>query len=84
MIPVYIVMGFIGSGKSTLINEQLQHRKKLGGTALISAEKGSTKLIKKPLVLNPDQLSAINPNHQESYTDISKTIATYLHPLTTL
>lgn len=78
MIPVYIVMGFIGSGKSTLINEQLQHRKKLGGTALISAEEGSTKLIKEPLVLNPDQLSAINPSHQESYTDISKTIATCL------
>lgn len=78
MIPVYIVMGFIGSGKSTLINEQLQHRKKLGGTALISAEEGSTKLIKEPLVLNPDQLSAINPSHQKSYANISKTIATYL------
>lgn len=78
MIPVYIVMGFIGSGKSTLINEQLQHRKKLGGTALISAEEGYTKLTKEPLVLNPDQLSAINPSHQESYINISKTIATYL------
>ena len=27
MIPVYIVTGFIGSGKSTFINEQLQYRK---------------------------------------------------------
>ncbi|ETS91597.1 permease [Veillonella sp. AS16] len=78
MIPVYIVMGFIGSGKSTLINEQLQHRKKLGGTALISAEEGSTKLIKEPLVLEPDRLSVINPFQQKSYIDISKTIATYL------
>ena len=48
MIPVYIVTGFIGSGKSTFINEQIQHRKKLGGTALISAEEGSVELIKKP------------------------------------
>lgn len=46
MIPVYIVTGFIGSGKSTFINEQIQHRKKLGGTALISAEEGSVELIK--------------------------------------
>ncbi|MFR6482549.1 MAG: GTP-binding protein [Veillonella sp.] len=28
MIPVYIVTGFIGSGKSTFINKQLQYRKK--------------------------------------------------------
>lgn len=46
MIPVYIVTGFIGSGKSTFINEQLQYRKKLGGTACISAEEGSISLIK--------------------------------------
>lgn len=47
MIPVYIVTGFIGSGKSTFINEQVQHRKKLGGTALISAEEGSVEAYQK-------------------------------------
>ena len=46
MIPVYIVTGFIDSGKSSFINEQVQHRKKLGGTALISAEEGSLGLSK--------------------------------------
>ena len=55
MIPVYIVTGFIGSGKSTFINEQLQYRKKLGGTACISAEQGSVSLIKDAL-----QLALIN------------------------
>lgn len=63
MIPVYIVTGFIGSGKSTFINEQLQHRKKLGGTALISAEEGSVKLAKEPLQLDSDALSAISPSY---------------------
>ena len=55
MIPVYIVTGFIGSGKSTFINEQLQYRKKLGGTACISAEQGSVSLIKDALQLSPDK-----------------------------
>ena len=64
MIPVYIVTGFIGSGKSTFINEQLQYRKKLGGTACISAEQGSVSLIKDALynlaLINSVQSHLIN------------------------
>ena len=78
MIPVYIVTGFIGSGKSTFINEQLQHRKKLGGTACISAEEGAVSLIKEGLQLNPDRLSAITPNEPDTYSSISNEIASYI------
>lgn len=78
MIPVYIVTGFIGSGKSTFINEQLQHRKKLGGTACISAEEGSVPLIKEGLQLNPDRLSAITPNEPDTYSSIADEIASYV------
>ena len=78
MIPVYIVTGFIGSGKSTFINEQLQHRKKLGGTACISAEEGAVSLIKEGLQLNPDRLSAITPNEPDTYSSIADEIASYV------
>ena len=78
MIPVYIVTGFIGSGKSTFINEQLQHRKKLGGTACISAEEGAVSLIKEGLQLNPDRLSAITPNQPDTYNSIADEIASYV------
>ena len=78
MIPVYIVTGFIGSGKSTFINEQLQHRKKLGGTACISAEEGAVSLIKEGLQLNPDKLSAITPNEPDTYSSIADEIASYV------
>ena len=79
MIPVYIVTGFIGSGKSTFINEQLQYRKKLGGTACISAEQGSVSLIKEALQLSPDKLSAITPNQPDTYSSIADEIATYIN-----
>ena len=79
MIPVYIVTGFIGSGKSTFINEQLQYRKKLGGTACISAEEGSISLIKEALQLSPDALSAITPNQPGSFNSIADEIATYIN-----
>ena len=78
MIPVYIVTGFIGSGKSTFINEQLQYRKKLGGTACISAEEGTVSLIKEGLQLNPDRLSAITPNEPHTYSSIANEIASYV------
>ena len=78
MIPVYIVTGFIGSGKSTFINEQLQYRKKLGGTACISAEEGAVSLIKEGLQLNPDRLSAITPNEPHTYSSIADEIASYV------
>ena len=78
MIPVYIVTGFIGSGKSTFINEQLQYRKKLGGTACISAEEGTVSLIKEGLQLNPDRLSAITPNEPHTYSSIADEIASYV------
>lgn len=78
MIPVYIVTGFIGSGKSTFINEQLQYRKKLGGTACISAEEGTVSLIKEGLQLNPDRLSAITPNEPHTYSSIANEIASYI------
>ena len=78
MIPVYIVTGFIGSGKSTFINEQLQYRKKLGGTACISAEEGAVSLIKEGLHLNPDVLSAITPNEPDTYSSIADEIASYI------
>lgn len=78
MIPVYIVTGFIGSGKSTFINEQLQYRKKLGGTACISAEEGAVSLIKEGLQLNPDVLSAITPNKPDTYSSIADEIASYI------
>ena len=81
MIPVYIVTGFIGSGKSTFINEQLQYRKKLGGTAIISAEEGSEPLIKEPLQLNADELSAIVPSDIKSYELIACKIGDYLKRL---
>ena len=75
----YIVTGFIGSGKSTFINEQLQYRKKLGGTACISAEQGSVSLIKDALQLSPDKLSAITPNQPDTYSSIADEIATYIN-----
>ena len=78
MIPVYIVTGFIGSGKSTFINEQLQHRKKLGGTACISAEEGAVPLIKEGLQLNPDVLSAITPNQPDTYSSLADEIVSYI------
>ena len=78
MIPVYIVTGFIGTGKSTFINEQLQYRKKLGGTACISAEEGAISLIKEGLHLNPDRLSAITPNEPDTYSSIADEIASYI------
>ena len=78
MIPVYIVTGFIGTGKSTFINEQLQYRKKLGGTACISAEEGAISLIKEGLHLNPDRLSAITPNEPDTYSSIADEIASYV------
>lgn len=79
MIPVYIVTGFISSGKSTFINEQLQYRRKLGGTACISAEQGSVSLIKDALQLSPDKLSAITPNQPDTYSSIADEIATYIN-----
>lgn len=79
MIPVYIVSGFIGSGKSTFINEQLQYRKKLGGTACIIAEEGSVSLIKEGLQLSPDVLSAITPNQPDTYSTIVEEIETYIN-----
>lgn len=78
MIPVYIVTGFIGSGKSTFINEQVQHRKKLGGTALISAEEGHVPLVKEPLQLNADELSVIVPSDAKSYDSLACKIVDYL------
>lgn len=78
MIPVYIVTGFIGAGKSTFINKQLQYRKKLGGTACISAEEGTVSLIKEGLQLNPDRLSAITPNEPHTYSSIANEIASYI------
>ena len=45
---------------------KLQYRKKLGGTACISAEEGTVSLIKEGLQLNPDslvQLRLMNPTH---------------------
>lgn len=78
MIPVYIVTGFIGAGKSTFINKQLQYRKKLGGTACISAEEGAVSLIKEGLQLNPDVLSAITPNKPDTYSSIADEIASYI------
>ncbi len=78
MIPVYIVTGFIGAGKSTFINKQLQYRKKLGGTACISAEEGAVSLIKEGLQLNPDVLSAITPNEPDTYSSIADEIASYI------
>ena len=38
MIPVYIVTGLLGSGKTSLINVELRERKKLGYTEVISFE----------------------------------------------
>ena len=78
MIPVYIVTGFIGAGKSTFINKQLQYRKKLGGTACISAEEGAVSPIKEGLQLNPDVLSAITPNKPDTYSSIADEIASYI------
>ena len=36
MIPVYIVTGLLGTGKTTLINQELRERKKLGSTEIIT------------------------------------------------
>ncbi|MDU2067400.1 MAG: GTP-binding protein, partial [Veillonella sp.] len=36
MIPVYVVTGLLGSGKTSLINVALRERKKLGSTEIIS------------------------------------------------
>ena len=56
MIPVYIVMGLLGSGKTSLINVELRERKKLGSTEIISFETGNTEFIKKPLSIEPDDI----------------------------
>ena len=41
MIPVYVVTGLLGSGKTTLINLELRERKKLGSTEIIGFETGA-------------------------------------------
>ena len=56
MIPVYIVTGLLGSGKTSLINVELRERKKLGSTEIISFETGNTEFIKKPLSIEPDDI----------------------------
>ena len=44
MIPIYVVCGFLGAGKSTLINEQLRLRQKMASTAVFAFEEGTTAL----------------------------------------
>ena len=56
MIPVYVVTGLLGSGKTSLINVELRERKKLGSTEIISFETGNTEFIKKPLSIEPDDI----------------------------
>ena len=56
MIPVYVVTGLLGSGKTTLINVELRERKKLGSTEIISFETGNTEFIKSPLSIEPDDI----------------------------
>ena len=56
MIPVYVVTGLLGSGKTTLINLELRERKKLGSTEIISFETGNTEFIKSPLSIEPDDI----------------------------
>ncbi|MDU4443909.1 MAG: GTP-binding protein [Veillonella sp.] len=56
MIPVYVVAGLLGSGKTTLINLELRERKKLGSTEIISFETGITEFIKSPLSIEPDDI----------------------------
>jgi len=59
MIPVYIVTGLLGSGKTSLINVELRERKKLGSTEIISFETGNAEFIKKPLSIEPDDIEEI-------------------------
>ena len=56
MIPVYVVTGLLGSGKTTLINLELRERKKLASTEIISFETGNTEFIKSPLSIEPDDI----------------------------
>ena len=56
MIPVYVVTGLLGSGKTTLINLELRERKKLGSTEIISFETGNAEFIKSPLSIEPDDI----------------------------
>lgn len=62
MIPVYIVTGLLGTGKSTLINQELRERKKLGSTEIITFELGNIVHIKEPLTIEPDDIE-ISPAH---------------------
>lgn len=62
MIPVYIVTGLLGTGKSTLINQELRERKKLGSTEIITFELGNIVHIKEPLTIEPDDIE-MSPAH---------------------
>ena len=62
MIPVYIVTGLLGTGKTTLINQELRERKKLGSTEIITFELGNIVHIKEPLTIEPDDIE-MSPAH---------------------
>lgn len=67
MINLYIVTGFISTGKTKLINEELRQRKKLASTGIITFELGHTSHIVEPLVISPDDTElVISPNGTES------------------
>ena len=71
MIPVYIVMGLLGSGKTSLINVELRERKKLGSTEIISFETGNTEFIKKPLSIEPDDIEEKSTSCSTTDTGLS-------------
>ena len=62
MISVYIVTGLLGTGKTTLINQELRERKKLGSTEIICFEEGATNSIKEPLSIDPDEIEEDLPH----------------------
>ena len=62
MISVYIVTGLLGTGKTTLINQELRERKKLGSTEIICFEEGATNSIKEPLSIDPDDIEEDLPH----------------------
>ena len=69
MIPVYVVTGLLGSGKTTLINLELRERKKLGSTEIISFETGNTEFIKRPLSIEPDDIEENLPHVVQQIQD---------------
>lgn len=82
MIPIYVVCGFLGAGKSTLINEQLRLRQKMASTAVFAFEEGATALQNLIISFSINEIDCTNIDEVNCIT-IPERIANYIeqhHP----